>query len=296
MRLDRLYRDVWRCAIVQAPIAAALDPVQFAQAPYVFLPDRGDRAYAADPFGLWRDNHLTVFVEHFDFHNRHGVIAAYHYDAALTLLDTREVLRLPWHVSFPLVFEHDGAALMLPEQSLSGHVSLYRAQEYPWRWTPHAHLLDFPLVDVTLFQQDDAWWLLGTPPNRLQSTHLLAFSADALTGPYRAHPGNPVICDQSRARPAGTVFGVDGALYLPTMDCRSTYGAAVTINRLDRLSAIAFETTPVSRIEASLWSTPYRHGLHMLSAAGPSHTLIDVKQRHFDPVDGAIRTVWQLIR
>lgn len=290
MRLDRLYKDYWRSGIVQAPIAAALAPRTFAQTPVVWLPERGGEAYTADPFGLWRDDRLTVFVEHYDHVVRHGVIAAYHYDQALQLIEMREILREAWHLSYPHVFEDGGETYMLPEQSRGGRTILYRAESYPWVWRQAAVLIDAPLVDATPFRHEGRWWILAAPRGRREADTLLAFYADALTGPWTAHAANPLLVDRGRARPAGTVFHVDGVLHLPTMDCRGTYGKSVCISRLDLLTPDRFHATPLTSLTADLWPGPHQHGLHTLSSAGPDHTLIDVKLRVLDPIGGIMRT------
>jgi len=56
-------------------------------------------------------------------------------------------------------------------------------------------------------------------------TKLRVWFADDLLGSWCPHPGNPVKPDIRSARPAGTPFVHDGALYRPAQDCSRTYGA-----------------------------------------------------------------------
>jgi hypothetical protein len=289
MRLDRLYTDIWRIGLVAAPIEAALSPVDYARAAVQWLPLRGPVAYAADPFGYVHNGALTVFAEHFDHSARHGAIAAYQFDAAHTLIETREVLREPWHISYPQVFADAGRILMLPEASAAGKLTLYEAEEFPWRWRACATLLDFAAVDATLFQHCGLWWVAFSPPGRASIRELRLNYAEKLEGPWLPHALNPVLVDYARARPGGQAFTTaDGRLILPCQDCRATYGGALVLSNVTSLTPDRFTSAAIARLTPQLWPGAYQGGLHHLSAAGPSHSLIDVKRRHFTPVSGAL--------
>lgn len=292
MTLDRLYTDLWRIALVAAPIEHALNPSKFGAAPITWLPLRDPNAYAADPFGFQYQGRLTVFAEHYDYRQRHGVIAAYDFDDAMQLTEIREVLREPWHLSYPVVLEEDGEIYMLPEGGGSGRLTLYRAVRYPWRWERAKVIIDAPLVDATPFRFDGMWWIAATPYGGRQSvTHLLLYHAESLMGPWRPHALNPVLRDRGLARPGGQAFQVGASLYLPGQDCRSTYGGALVFNRIDALSPDRFLSTPTGRLEAPMFGSPYEHGLHTIARAGPNHSVIDLKRRRFTPVVGVRRTV-----
>jgi hypothetical protein len=147
------------------------------------------------------------------------------------------------------------------------------------------------VVDATLFQHDGLWWLSASPIGRASVTTQLLFMAEGPLRPWRPHPANPVLIDRARARPGGAAFTVDGVLYLPGQDCRSTYGRALTINRVEVLTPQRFISTPAAVLAPGQWCAPFLRGLHTIAPAGPNHTLIDVKQQHFTPIQGAIRTL-----
>jgi hypothetical protein len=65
------------------------------------------------------------------------------------------------------------------------------------------------------------------------------------------------------------------------MDCAATYGTAVVINRVDRLSPTEFEETAVARI-APAPDGPYPAGLHTLNRMGAA-AVVDGKRFAFDP-------------
>ena len=89
---------------------------------------------------------------------------------------------------------------------------------------------------------------------------------------------SPVKADLRGSRPAGPLFVADGQLIRPAQDCTTTYGAAVILQRVLRLTPTEFVEEPVARLAPDPRG-PLPDGLHTLTAAGPV-TLVDGK-RHF---------------
>ena len=93
---------------------------------------------------------------------------------------------------------------------------------------------------------------------------------------------NPLKIDVTSSRPAGTPFVRDGALlFRPAQDGSQGYGAALSINRVDRLDEVGFSEQVVERLE--LLAGPYPHGPHTFVACD-GHVCIDgfrlVTDRH----------------
>ena len=80
---------------------------------------------------------------------------------------------------------------------------------------------------------------------------------------------------------------MDGALYRPAQDCSVTYGGAVVINRVERLTPEEFVERPVRRLAPAAHG-PYPHGLHTLSGAG-NVTLVDGKRHALSAASVAFR-------
>jgi hypothetical protein len=118
---------------------------------------------------------------------------------------------------------------------------------------------------------------------------LHAWHAPDLFGPWVPHAGNPVKTDVRSSRPAGRPFVHRGQLYRPAQDCSRTYGGAVTINRVVRLSPTAFEEETIAVVEPYV-DSPYPYGVHTLSTAG-EYTVIDGKGRMFVPME--VRRIMQ---
>jgi hypothetical protein len=276
-----LLKDIWRVGVVPAPAETLLAAGALDRLPVTWLPSAGALRFFADPFGLWRDGRLHVFVETYDYRDRVGAIDVFILDESLEVLDHRPALKEPWHLSYPLVFEAEGETWMLPEAFRSGRLTLYRAAGFPDRWTPAAVLeLDAVAIDATPVFHEGLWWLFYAPAgSRLDKVSALHVAwAERITGPWRPLAGNPVRYDITSSRPGGTPVVLDGRLVLPMQDCSRTYGGAIrplTITRLtpDRCEAEAGEAIAPPRAYA-----PYLGGLHTIAAAGPV-TLIDAKRR-----------------
>ena len=275
-----LRKDIWRPAIVEATIADIVGRGSLDGLAVHWLPPLGSFRFLADPFGLWRDGKLHVFVEAYDYRVRIGTVEVLVYDAAFRLLDRQPVLAEPWHLSYPQVFEAEGETWMLPEAHRSGRLTLYRAVDFPRAWEP-AMVIDLghPAVDATPVFHDGLWWLFytstGTEAEKMGALNI-AF-AERLAGPWHAHPGNPVRTDAAGARPGGTAFVLDGRLVLPVQDCSRTYGGGIRALTIERLTTTAFEATLGPPLLPPASFAPYTEGLHTLAAAGPV-TLIDVKR------------------
>lgn len=146
------------------------------------------------------------------------------------------VLREPFHLSYPQVFEHQGQWFMLPEAAQSGGCWLYRALEFPLRWERHSLLIDEPLLDPTLFHHQGRWWLLALKGFRTDD-ELHLYHADHLTGPWQPHVCNPIVKgDRTRVRPAGRVIEWQGQLIRFSQDYSEYYGKRVLAHRILQLT------------------------------------------------------------
>ena len=231
------------------------------------LPDDGFHFYA-DPFPIVVDGRTWLFVEDLDHRTGKGVISAVAFDEAGPVGRPAPVLEEPHHLSYPFVFEEDGAVFMIPESSAVGRVDLYRASRFPDRWIHEATLLDgIEASDATVFRHEDRWWMTATVRDGgSYSDALHVWSSEVLRGPWYPHAANPVLVDSTSARPAGRVVAREGRLMRPVQDCSAGYGASLALAEITRLDDIAFEQTIVSRLTpGAKW--PGRK-LHTLNRAG----------------------------
>ncbi|MCB1452265.1 MAG: hypothetical protein KDJ43_01360, partial [Rhizobiaceae bacterium] len=97
------------------------------------LADPGDHFYA-DPFPMVRDGRDYLFFEDLDHKTDKGVISVVAFDDQGRPGEARVVLEEPWHLSYPFLIEEEGEIYMIPEASLSGEISIYRAVDFPSGW------------------------------------------------------------------------------------------------------------------------------------------------------------------
>jgi len=274
-----LRKDIWRVGIVRKPLPSILAAGSLADTPVHWLPELPALHFDADPFAIWRDGQLHLFVETYDYWRRRGTIDVLTLDGDLRVQDRRQALAEPWHLSYPFLIEDGGETYMLPEAFRSGALTLYRAVAFPTGWEPCARIpLDAVAIDATPVFHNGLWWLFYTPADsklsKVAALHV-AF-AEHLTGPWRVHAHNPVRFDPTSARPGGTPVVIDGALVLPVQDCAETYGGGLRKLTITKLTPDVFEAEASPRITPPLGGA-YMQGLHTLSAAGEL-TLIDAKK------------------
>jgi hypothetical protein len=268
--------DIWRCGFVAQPIEALL--AGWPDAAHVhWFPEQPPGRFLADPFGWQQGDTLHVFAEALDYRTRHGTIERWSFDATGRLLEARPALRENWHLSYPLVFEAEGAVWMLPEAHRSGGLTLYRGDDALEHWQPEVQIvLDAAPVDATPLWHEDRWWLFYTPAG-LSPPRLHVAWAQRLTGPWHPHPLNPVRIDATAARPAGRAVVLGGRVMLPVQDCSETYGGAVRPLWIERLNEREFSASASAALTLPPGAGVYHDGMHTLSACG-DWTLFDVKR------------------
>lgn len=245
--------DLWNVGIVRGRIHEVASQGQLADVQW--LPSVGSYRYLADPFALRTGNGITILVEDFEYRRscrgRIGQYGLLHTDVPpkvagpITIVGTIEAEH---HLSYPYLLALADQIYCIPESFEARRCDLYRLVDGR-QAVFEATLLDgIAFVDPTIFQHDGRWWLFFTNADRGSEVELFAYYADELLGDWRPHLLNPIKCDVSSSRPAGTPFVSDGVFYRPAQDCSVTYGGAVVLNRVIELSPTRFREEVISRI------------------------------------------------
>lgn len=233
----------------------------------------------ADPFPVEREGRYFVFLEELVYGENRGRIAVVEMDAKGMIGSPRVVLDLPYHLSYPFVFRHGDQWFLMPEMASCKEQEIYVARSFPYDWELHSTIaLGKPVVDATLHQDGERWWLFAGSSAHAQvpCNELLIFYGDSPLGPWHAHAQNPVITDARSARPAGRMFRVDGELIRPAQDGTPAYGTAIVFKRVTRLTPDEYAEESIGRIDPT-WH-PAVAGVHTINAAG-SLTVIDARVR-----------------
>jgi hypothetical protein len=278
--LHEAEREHWAVGVIAEPVqrvCRSFDPTKIR-----WLPAPPD-GLLADPFGrLLPGGTLVIMAEELSWHDGVGRIVTFERLPDGTLTPTRSVFAFPTQASYPQLIEHEGTVYCIPETMAQRCVRLFKADPFPDRWVADTVLLEnFSGANATVHFHAGRWWLFVGNNDDQDEAKLFVFHASSLHGPWLPHAANPVKCDLRSARSAGPLFMMNGELYRPAQDCSSTYGGAVVVNRIDRLTPTEFAESPTIRL-APAARGPYPHGLHTLSAAGEL-TLIDGKRHVFSP-------------
>ena len=275
---DFLRRDQWFIAYRLSKAGSARDNVPDGS-PFRFkeLIPPGDRFWA-DPIPVAVNDKHYIFFEEFIFGSPRAHICVTEIDHTGAATNTRRVLELPFHLSYPFVFAWQNEWYMIPETLEKRAVDLYRATHFPDCWQFDRTLLnDIPAMDSTVAEIDGRWWMFTevTVPGVEEGTHLDLYHAPSPLGPWKAHQSNPVKIDVRNSRPAGPLFQYNGHWYRPAQCGAPNYGSAIVMNRIVELSPARFCEVEVSRLTPS-WR-PGLNGTHTIAAAG-GLTVIDVRQ------------------
>ncbi|HEY5095621.1 MAG TPA: hypothetical protein VII69_10930 [Candidatus Eremiobacteraceae bacterium] len=279
MRLPNLFfDDSWNVGIVDGPIHDFLQPAAPWQASW--FPNGDPNLYCADPMGAIVDGKRLVLCETYDFRTQLGSISALGVDGRGWTPTIAPALSLKVHASYPYLFRAEDVLYCVPETSQARDAVLYRFASFGDGLQYEKSLLpQVPCLDPTVFKHEGLWWLFCTDATDGEHLKLRIWFARDLLGDFMPHPLNPVKIDVRSSRPAGAPFVHDGRLFRPSQDCSRTYGGAVTINEITKLSPTRFQEHAVAIVRPDPGS-PYRSGVHTLSSFG-DQTLIDSKRMIF---------------
>lgn len=223
----------------------------------------------ADPFVVSLDDRHLVFVEEFIYSQNRAHLSVLELDEKGNLLGSSKIIEKPYHMSYPHVFEVEGSYYMIPETSENQTIDLYKAIEFPYKWTFVKHLMDkIKAVDSTLFWYENKWWLFTLVEKIAfasdnSSELFLFYSDDFLSDNWKSHPLNPVVSDVRKARPAGNIYINNGIIYRPSQDCSGRYGEALNINEISVITETDYRETELIKTYPN-WDKSLK-GIHTLN-------------------------------
>ncbi|MGH2454199.1 MAG: glucosamine inositolphosphorylceramide transferase family protein [bacterium] len=236
-------------------IYAGRSPFELAPHPMVSSPvitqeavtdERAD--LVADPFMVRAEGRWHMFFEVVNRQTWKGKVGLAQSDDGLSWTYRGIVLAEPFHLSYPYVFEWRDEFYMIPESYKAGAVRLYRAVDFPTRWSCVRTLLQGShLRDASILRHDGRWWLFAeTSPRRTFDT-LRLYHAQELTGPWREHPRSPIVRENPRAaRPAGRLLPLGGTILRFAQDCVPHYGTRVRAFEITELTPRHYRERPAS--------------------------------------------------
>lgn len=234
--------------------------------------------FFADPFLLGQDDkYYYILAEEYLFYDDRGKITCLTVDKKTMQLVRKEIiLDEEHHLSYPFVYgDH-----IIPEGYKSGALYAYK-KLHDEAGYQRIKLWGEGLVDPTLLQYDDHYWIFATTKKTTRDavSKLSIYFSDQL-GEFKSHANNPVKIDPRSARPAGQFFRYQGKLYRPVMDCEKSYGRFIRIMEVKRLSINEFEEQEVLSLSGvNTW--PYTMGFHTFNVYD-GFILVDGYREYYD--------------
>lgn len=240
---------------------------------------RTDIVTRADPF-LWAEGDtLNLFVEA-EPEVGGGRIEAWSTKDLKHFTPHGEILREPFHLSYPFVFAIGERRYLLPESSEGNAVFLYEFDVFPTTVQRRLTLLEGKYFDSSLIEADGLWYLFTTSERGLE----VYLTEDLLKQPLRPHPLNPISVDPLVSRCGGGVIRTPDGLKRLAQDCSSTYGSNLGLLAIDELAPDRYaerliKANMFDRDQA--WNRLGVHHLSLARFAGGTVIAIDGKQHDY---------------
>ena len=197
----------------------------------------------ADPFLFVKDDTLFLFYESKKLFSP-GVIKMTCTKDLCNWSKPKIVLREPFHLSYPFVFEDNGKIFMIPETGTDNSIRLYIADTSDLTTFSFVKkLLEQPLSDdITINYADssilklEGKYYLFTTIQYNGINHLELYVSDSLCGNYNKHPLSPICCGNLYGRNAGSIFQINDLFYRVSQDCIHRYGDNVSVHHITKLT------------------------------------------------------------
>jgi hypothetical protein len=213
-----------------------------------------------DPFLFVHGDRFYIFYELVSRGGR-GQIAAIRTSDLKQFEDLGVVLRAPFHLSFPFVFQDRSSIYMLPESECGDELALYGFDAFPFGAKKVRVLLQGLYADSHLLKHMNRWFLFTTRGDEF----CVYVAEDLLTGEFSPHPTNPITWDPKISRSAGATIRLEGHLYRVAQDCSDTYGKNVSLIEITELSPVAYRERVAVKELFALDASWKSEGAHHLS-------------------------------
>ena len=174
------------------------------------------------------------------------------------------VLNRPYHLSYPFVFHFGGHAYMIPESRANRTIDLYKASEFPYKWTFEKTLFRVKAVDTTLLIEDALWFFTTILAPHGDGCCLCLFFADSLAGEWQSHPGNPIFLDVRNARSGGRISRRGSKLYRISQSGVPQYGGSFSFYEILTLTRLEYSEILIKTVHP--W--PPNRGIHFYDYSG----------------------------
>jgi hypothetical protein len=191
------------------------------------------KKWFADPFILdYDDKRITLLVEEFDYKIHRGRIAKLFVDRkSWTVTDYKIVLDLDTHLSFPMIWREGDKVYVFPENYHSGGWDMYHYNDVEEKLEFAQHISDEKLTDATIWQFDNAFYLLSTYEPRPNGAELTVWQSKHLKYGYTEL--QRIKFNENLARNAGMIFKYGEKWIRPAQESNHVYGHSISFQEVD---------------------------------------------------------------
>jgi hypothetical protein len=228
----------------------------------------------ADPFLYTHNDELYIFFES-QAVSESGKIAAFRTRDLVNFEDLGEILKEPFHLSFPFVFAVGPSIYLMPETFSCNEVSLYKFTEFPNKLEKTRTLLRGAYRDSSFINHNGIWYFFTTSNEGLE----LFYTEDLENGHLIPHPHNPLTDNPRYSQCGGSPIVFKGEMFRVAQDCSTEYGKNISILRINELSRTKYE-------EEVLVDDYFDHDQSWNSRGGHHLSIADFMGKTIIAVDG----------
>lgn len=200
--------------------------------------------YQADPFLFVKGKQLYLFYELQNWDDP-GYIVMIKTSDLKTWSEPKVVLKEPFHLSFPFVFEDHGTIYMIPESQEDNSVRLYRANDDLSSFSYVRTLLKkkrnadivYSYNDSHIYYNDGKYFLFTSYQEDWMYFQELYVAQDLLNDEFVKHPDSPICVSNEFGRNGGSLIVFNGKLLRVTQDCHEDYGDNVSLMEVLKIDA-----------------------------------------------------------
>jgi hypothetical protein len=232
------------------------------------------RWWYADPFCIEHNGKYYIFCEMFDGFSGVGSIGV----AEITengRCKVRQVIKEPFHMSYPNVFSYKGTVYMIPETKGIKQIRLYKAVNFPYEWVLDKILIDdVTVVDSTILTVDSKKYIF-TYEITDDKKKMLIYEFD-IENKELIKTDSVLPDDSDNRRPAGNFVPAGPDFIRPAQYNANFYGEKILLYKLNRRLDSSFSETLIGEIPTSQIAAyderKYR-GIHTINKYGSMETV-----------------------
>lgn len=204
--------------------------------------------FFADPFVVTKDNRTICLVEDYSYQQKRGCVTAVEITGRKYNI-LGPIIQEIFHMSFPYVFEYEGALYMVPETYEANAIRLYKCVDFPMKWEYQKDVMaNVKAVDTMIFEYEGKWWLFTNAYDDDAATLLAFYSDNPLSGVWTAHEQNPLIFDSNKARNGGILSNGAEIIRSRQKQDFNMYGASLTLAKITNLTSSTFREEEIGKI------------------------------------------------